>query len=499
MSLLTTSVLESSISFTESLAKPQSKVFDAFLSAINIEDQLKHFFELSKIKNLKTKDDLTCLLNMQIAHIDEMLNEQVNAIMHHPKFQKLEASWRGLLYLTEEAGDQDNIKVKFLDVSWATLVKDLDRAIDFDQSHLFRKIYSTEFGTAGGEPYGVLLGDYQIRHRPGPDHKTDDITALRDISQVAAAAFCPFVTGVDPVLFGVDDFSGLGLPINYENLFSQAEYLKWNAFRSTDDSRFVGLTLPRVLMREPYDYDSYRSDQFRFTEDVSQPDSSGYLWGNGCYAFGSILIKSFSNNSWFTDIRGCHDGIDRGGVVRHLPVPSFKTDSGDVALKYSTDVLISDYSEKILSEYGFIPLCHSKDTKYAVFYGNQSIQGAQSYASNIAEINAKISAMLQYMFCVSRFAHYIKVIGREKVGSFFGAEECETYLHNWLLKYSTGSSSGTEEHLAKYPLAEASVEVREIPGKPGVYSCVTRLKPHMQLDQMVSGVKLVTELSAAKV
>ncbi|MDH5256974.1 MAG: type VI secretion system contractile sheath large subunit, partial [Gammaproteobacteria bacterium] len=402
------SLFESSISFTEKLAKPQGKVFDGFISAINLEDQLKHFFDLSNIKTKITTDELIHLINSQIAYIDQMLNEQVNAIMHHPRFQQLESSWRGLLFLTEEADEQDSIKIKLLDVSWGLLVKDLDRAIDFDQSNFFRKIYSAEFGTAGGEPYGVLLGDYQIRHRPGPDHKTDDVAALRDISQVASAAFVPFVTGVDPVLFGVDDFSGLGLPINYENLFSQAEYLKWNAFRSTDDSRFIGLTLPRVLMREPYDHDSYRSDRFCFTEDVSAPDSSGYLWGNGCYAFGAVLIKSFSNNAWFTDIRGCHDGADRGGVVRHLPVPSFKTDSVDVALKYSTDVLISDYSEKILSEYGFIPLCHSKDTKYAVFYGNQSLQGAQTYDSDIAQINAKISAMLQYMFCVSRFAHYIK-------------------------------------------------------------------------------------------
>jgi len=521
-------LLESSIFFTESLGKPPSDVFKAFLSSVNLEDMLRHLFELipelrlalsSKITNpdietkssintnidAKTKvnainkEDLVGLINCQIAYIDDLLNEQVNVILHHQKFQKLEASWRGLLFLTEEAGDADNIKIKFLDLSWHLLVKDLDRAIDFDQSNLFRKIYSKEFGTAGGEPYGVLLGDYQIRHKPGADHRTDDITALRDISQIAASAFVPFVTGVDPVLFGVDEFSDLGVPINYENLFSQIEYLKWNAFRATEDSRFVGLTLPRVLMREPYEYDSYRSDQFNFNEDVSEPDGSGYLWGNGCYAFGSILLKSFSNNAWFTDIRGCHEGIERGGVVRNLPVPSFNTDSKDVALKYSTDVLISDSSEKILSEYGFIPLCHSKDTKFAVFYGNQSIQGAQTYDTEIGSINAKISAMLQYILCVSRFAHYIKVIGREKVGSFFGASECEDYLHNWLLQYSTGASSGTEEHLAKYPLSEAKVEVKEIPGKPGVYACVTHLKPHMQLDQMVSGVKLVTELAAAKV
>lgn len=493
------SLFESTLSFTEKLACSDSKIIDQFLAASNIEDQLRSFLQLANITKLEDKNTLIRLVNMQIALIDELMNEQVNAILHHSRFQKIEASWRGLLFLTEEAGDHDNIKIKLLDVSWPVLVKDLDRAIEFDQSNFFRKVYSAEFGTAGGEPYGVLLGDYQVRHRPGPNHKTDDVTALREISQVASAAFVPFITGVDPVLFGADDFTGLGLPINFENLFSQAEYLKWNAFRNTDDSRFIGLTLPRVLMREPYVHDTYRSDHFNFSEDVSSPDSSGYLWGNGCYAFGSILIKSFANNAWFTDIRGCHNGMDHGGVVRNLPVPSFETDEKDVALKYSTEVLISDSSEKILSEYGFIPLCHSKDTKYAVFYGNQSAQGALNYDSNIARVNAKISAMLQYMLCVSRFAHYIKVIGREKIGAFFSAEECENHLHTWLLKYSTGSSSGTPENLAKYPLAEARVEVKEIPGKPGVYACVTHLKPHLQLDQMVSGVKLVTELAAAKV
>ncbi len=497
------SLLESTLSFTENITNSDAASFSRFLSAINIEDLLKVFFEIANIKKennaIYNKDDLVRMINTQIASIDELMNEQVNLILHHPRFQKLEASWRGLLFLTEEAGDQDNIKIKLLDVSWAVLVKDLDRAIEFDQSHFFRKVYSAEFGTAGGEPYGILLGDYQVRHRPGADHRTDDVTALREISQVAAASFVPFVTGVDPVLFGVDDFAGLGLPVNYENLFSQAEYLKWNSFRATDDARFIGLTLPKVLMRESYVHDAYRSDGFHFAEDVSAPDSTGYLWGNGCYAFGSIVMKSFANNAWFTDIRGSHNGVDQGGVVRNLPVPSFDTDAKDVALKCSTDVLITDTSEKTLSEFGFIPLCHSKDTKYSVFYGNQSAQGALNYDTPIAKINAKISAMLQYMLCVSRFAHYIKVIGREKVGSFFGAEECENYLHAWLLKYSTGSSSGTPENLAKYPLAEARVEVKEIPGKPGVYACVTHLKPHLQLDQMVSGVKLVTELAAAKV
>ncbi|MDX1811648.1 MAG: type VI secretion system contractile sheath large subunit, partial [Gammaproteobacteria bacterium] len=459
---------------------------------------LRAFFQFADINQKISADELIRLINVLIARIDQKLNRQLNAILHHPKLQQLEASWRGLQYLTFQADEEENIKIRFLDVNWVTLDKDMDRAIEFDQSALFRKIYNNEFGTAGGEPFGVLLGDYYVTHRPSADHRTDDLLALQEISQVSAAAFAPFIASADPKLFGVDDFAGLGLPVNYEAVFSQAEYRKWNAFRETDDSRFVGLTLPRVLMRKPYEYDSFRSDRFNFSEDVSSPDGQHYLWGNAVYAFGAVLMQSFASNAWFTNIRGSNAGVGGGGIVSDLNVPSFKTDKEGVALKYATDVLVTDLSEKTLSELGFIPLCHSKDTEYAVFYSNQSVQGATSYSDEAAEINAKISGMLQYIMCVSRFAHYIKVIGREKIGSFFSASECEDYLYKWLLSYSTASTSGTEEHLAKYPLSEAKVEVNEIIGKPGAYSCTIHLKPHMQLDEMVSAVKLVTELSEVK-
>jgi len=493
------SVLESTLQHSEQLFVASRVDFDKFNSCSYFEEKLKMFLQLSGIKKPISKQQLARLIVYQIAKIDEILNDTVNAILHHRKFQKIEATWRGLLFLVNESDDMDDVKIRFLDVSWPQLVRDMDRAIEFDQSNLFRKVYNSEFGVAGGEPYGVLLGDYFVRHKPSAGYKTDDIGALREISQVAAASFAPFITSVDPALFGLDDFHGLGMPINYEAIFSQAEYRNWNSFRETEDSRFIGLTVPRMLMRLPYEHDTFRSDKFAFNEDVSEPNNKNYLWGNACFAFGAVLIQSFSHNAWFTDIRGCHEGIDRGGVVADLPVPSFKTDKSGVALKYSTDVLITDFSEKLLSEHGFIPFCHSRNTSHGVFYGNQSVQGAQHYDKKIAEINAKMSAMLQYILCASRFAHYIKIIGRDKVGSFYSAEECENYLHKWLLSYSTASASSSEEQLAKYPLSEARVEVKEVFGKPGVYSCTTHLKPHMQLDQMVSAVKLVTELAEAKI
>jgi len=498
MSFSQSQLFEQTLDFTQSVSRSKLSPIDKLLDSKNFESSLAAFLNIANIKKTLSKKQLINLINFQIAKLDDLINEQINAILHHPPLQKLEASWRGLRYLVLQADESDNVKIRFLDAKWSVIVKDMERAIEFDQSNLFRKIYNNEFGTAGGEPFGVLLGDYSIRHRPGPHHRTDDINALTEISRVAAAAFAPFIANVHPEVFGVDGFYELGIPLNYEEVFSQAEYRKWNAFRETEDSRFVGLTLPHMLMRSPYEHDTFRSDGFNFKEDTSAADGSGYLWGNAVYAFGATLIQSFSNNAWFTDIRGSHAGVGRGGIVNGLNTPSFKTDEDGVALKISTDVLISDFSEKILSELGFIPLCHSKDTEYAVFYGNQSVQGATHYEDKAAEVNAKISAMLQYILCVSRFAHYIKVMGREKVGAFFTADECESYLYNWLLSYSTASSAGTEEHLAKYPLAEAKVEVKEVPGKPGVYTCIAHLKPHMQLDQMVSAVKLVTELSDVK-
>lgn len=491
-------LFEQTLDYTQSKNLSNIHLSDDLSAANTLHEKLRAFLQMAHIDQMLSRKELLNLIVFQIGRIDEMLNEQINAILHHPRLQKLEASWRGLFYLVMQAEESENIKIRFLDVSWHTLVKDLDRAIEFDQSSLFRKVYNSEFGTAGGEPFGVLLGDYEIRHRPGKNHPTDDISALTEISRVSAAAFAPFIASVDPEVFGIDGFYEMGASFDVEEIFTQAEYRKWNAFRETEEARFVGLTLPRILMRAPYEHDSFRSDGFRFEEDVSAADGSDYLWGNSVYAFGATLIQSFTNNAWFTDIRGSHAGVGYGGIVSGLTTPSFNTDCEGVALKYSTDVLVSDFSEKILSELGFIPLCHSKDTEYAVFYGNQSVQGALSYTDKTAEVNAKISAMMQYILCVSRFAHYIKVMGREKIGAFFTAEECEDYMYNWLLSYSTSSSTGTEQHLAKYPLAEAKVEVREIPGKPGVYRCVAHLKPHMQLDQMVSAVKLVTELADVK-
>ncbi|MCW9013753.1 MAG: type VI secretion system contractile sheath large subunit [Gammaproteobacteria bacterium] len=467
--------------------------------ADSFEAQLSSFCLMARIDAPLSKDQLLLTLDRYIAAIDELLNKQVNSIIHHPRFQKLEASWRGLLYLTEQSYEVSKVKVQVLNVSWSQLIKDFERAIDFDQSHIFRKVYNEEFGMSGGQPYGVLLGDYEIRHRVGGGYHHDDLFALQEMSQVAAAAFAPFIVGASPWLFGLERFSGLGLPLNFEAIFEQAEYTKWNSFREMSDSKFVGVTVPKILMRLPYTSDNYRHDGFIFHEEVTNPDGTGYLWGNACYAYGAVLVRAFAQSSWFTDICGSGSGVDGGGVVSNLPLESYATDSSGTLNKVATDVLITDGLEKALSDYGFMSLCHSKGTQYAVFYSNPSIHKAPAYESLLAQVNARMSSMFHYMLCTSRFAHYIKIMMREKIGSFASAEDVQKYLSTWLRKYVMNNPDASAELRAKNPLAEGRVEVKEVVGKAGVYSCAIYLKPHMQYDQMVSAVKLVTELAETRI
>lgn len=445
-----------------------------------------------------SKDDVVRLLGRDIARLDDVLSRQLEVILHHPRFQKLEASWRGLHYLTEQAEGAENVKIRVLSVSWKEIARDLERAIEFDQSQLFHKVYSDEFGMPGGEPFGLLLGDYEIRPHPSAEHPVDDVAALERISQVAAAAFAPFVAGVHPSMFGLDEFPELEQPLNLPRTFDQLEYLKWKEFRKSEDARFVGLVLPRVLMRLPYDDDASRVDGFHFRESVAGPNRSAYLWGNAIYAFGAVAVRSFAESGWLAGIRGVARDRLEGGLVTNLPVHSFATDKYGVATKCSTDVVITDAQEHGLSELGFLPLCHCAQTDFSAFYSSQSVQVPKRYDEPAATANARISAMLQYILCASRFAHYLKVLVRDKVGTFAEASECEEYLHGWIQRYVTADSDAPPETKARYPLREAKIQVRENPGKPGDYRCVAHLLPHFELDELNTSLKLVTELAPAR-
>jgi type VI secretion system protein ImpD len=382
-----------------------------------------------------------------------------------------------------------------LNVSWAELARDVGRALEFDQSTLFRKVYEDEFGMPGGEPFGVLIGDYQIRHQASADHPVDDVSVLTAISQIAAAAFAPFIGAVHPSVLGIDQFSELERPLNLSRLFEQKEYLSWRSFRETPDARFVGLTLPRVLMRLPYEEGADSAERFSFREEVNAPGGGNYLWGNAAYTFGAVLTRSYARSRWMADIRGVRRGEEGGGMVTGLPSPDFDTDADGVALKFPTDIAITDLHERALAELGLIPLCVCKDTEYCAFYGNQSVQKPTVYAEASATANARISAMLQYILCASRFAHYLKMIGRDKTGAMTDPYELSNYLSNWLVKYTLDDANASPEMKARYPLRGFEVNVREQPGKPGAYFCELLLLPHSQWDELSLGVRLVTDMA----
>jgi type VI secretion system ImpC/EvpB family protein len=430
-----------------------------------------------------------------IAQLNDLLNLQVNAVLHHPSFQKLEASWRGLHYLVHQVDDNGTIQIRVLHVTWRDLARDFEKALEFDQSQLFRKIYNEEFGMPGGKPYGVLLGDYEIHPRPSAQHPMDDLAVLAKVAGVAAAAFAPFLAAAHPTMFDLDSFTELERLKEPGKIFDTPEYVKWRALRDTDDARFIGLLLPRVLMRLPYGEDSHRVDRFLFREDVTDPERGGYLWGSPVYAFGAVLARAFGESGWLADIRGVQRDVEGGGLVTGLPLHGFSTDYPRLMPRAATEAVITDAQEKELSELGFIPLCYCHHTPYCAFYSNQSVQKPKTYDEMPATINARLSAMLQYMLCVSRFAHYLKVIARDKIGSFTTPGECEDFLRKWLHDYTISNDNAAIDMKARYPLREAKVQIRERPDKPGTYFCTIQLRPHFQLDQMTTAVKLVTELA----
>ena len=469
---------------------------DQFLEETDDNKALHYWLsEYVPKQTLKIPEDVVLAIHRCIADIDHLLNEQINAILHHEKFQALEASWRGLWYLANQADGIKNIKLKVLDMSWAEVARDLSRSLEFDQSQLFKKIYSEEYGTPGGEPYGVIIGDYEISHKPSKKHKYEDISILQSLGQISAASFAPFIAAAAPDLFGLDDFSTLGQPLNFHNIFSHAEYIKWRAFREKPEAQFVGLTMPHILMRRPYRQTAGSFKGVYFNETSASSSRENYCWGNAAYAFAGILIREFANIGWFGHIRGAPRNQIGGGIVNTLPCDYFTSDSDDVAIKPVTDVIITDTKERSLSDLGLIPLCQCYDTPYAAFYSNQSVRKPESTSSLEAAVNARLSAMLQHVLCGSRIAHYIKVMIRDKVGSFITAEECERFLREWLFKYTTGQDDLEWEEQARYPLREASVSVKDHPEKPGDYVCIIHLRPHYQLDHMVSDLQLVTELA----
>ena len=433
---------------------------------------------------LRVSKDLEATISARIADIDRLLTAQLNAIMHAPEFQKLEGSWRGLHYLVMQSETSVMLKLRVLNISKKELGKDLEKAAEFDQSALFKKVYEEEYGTFGGAPYGALIGDYEFGRNP------QDIGLLEKISNVAAAAHAPFLAAADPGLMGLESFTDLPNPRDLAKKFETPDYAKWKSFRESDDSRYVGLALPRVLIRLPYGPDTVPIETFNFKEDVDGTDHSKYCWSNAAFAMATRLTDSFAKYGWCATIRG----VEGGGKVEGLPTHTFSTDDGEIAMKCPTEIAITDRREKELSDLGFMPLVHCKGTDYAAFFGAQSCQKSKKYDTDAANANARLSTQMQYLLAMSRFAHYLKAIMRDKIGSFMTRKECEDYLNRWISKYVVSSEDAGMELKAKHPLKEARVEVAEIPGKPGCYRAVCFLKPHFQLDELTVSLRLVADL-----
>jgi type VI secretion system protein ImpC len=430
--------------------------------------------------------DTEAMINARIAQIDHLISIQLNEIMHHPELQKLEASWRGLKYLLNQSETGTMLKIKVLNVSKKELLRDLQRAPEFDQSALFKKVYEEEYGVFGGAPFGALIGDYEFG-RSG-----QDIELLEKVSQVASAAHAPFLTAASAEMFNLESYTQLDAPRDLAKIFDTTEYAKWKSFRDSEDSRYVALTAPRMLLREPYGKATVPLETFDYEEKVDGTVHDKYLWGNAAYALGARVTQAFAKYGWCATIRG----VESGGLVEGLPVHNFLTDSGDVAMKCPTETPITDRREKELADLGFVPLVHAKGTDKAAFFSVQSAQKPKVYDNPAATANARISAQLPYMFAVCRFAHYLKVMMRDKIGGYMSRVEAERFLNTWISNYVVSNDTAPFEVKAQKPLKEARIDVVEIPGKPGAYRAVAFLRPHFQLDELTVSLRLVADLPA---
>ncbi|WDE02762.1 type VI secretion system contractile sheath large subunit [Thalassomonas viridans] len=420
----------------------------------------------------------------RISQIDNKLTQQINLVMHDPAFQKLEATWRGLHFLVMNTETGSHLKLRLFNVSKEDLLKDLQKAVEFDQSSLFKKVYEEEFGTYGGDPFSFLVGDYEFGRHPA------DVELLEKISGVAASAHAPFISSAYSKLFDMEDFFSLSQPRDLTKIFDSAELIKWRSFRESEDSRYVTLTLPKVLLRLPYGPETVAAEGFDFVEDVDGTDAKKYLWGNPAYILGQRITNAFSLHGWLAAIRG----VEGGGLVEGLPTHTFKTAAGDIKLTCPTQVSITDRREKELNDLGFMAILHCKGSDKAAFFGGQTTGLPQKYNTDAANANARISTMLPYVLNASRFAHYIKVIMRDKIGSFQTKENASDYLNNWIGNYVLVDDSAPQEMKASYPLRDSRIDVTDVPGKPGSYRAVVFLRPHFQLEELTTSIRLVAEL-----
>lgn len=426
-----------------------------------------------------------------IAALDAKLTAQVNLIMHHADFQQLESAWRGLHYLVNNTETDEQLKIRVLNISKPELHKTLKKfkGTTWDQSPIFKKLYEEEYGQFGGEPYGCLVGDYYF------DHSPQDVETLREMAKIAAAAHSPFIAAVAPSVMQMESWQELANPRDLTKIFQNTEYAAWRSLRESEDARYLGLAMPRFLARLPYGAATSPVDDFAFEEDTAGSAHERYTWCNSAYAMAVNINRSFKQFGWCTSIRG----VESGGAVENLFCHTFPTDDGGVDLKCPTEIAISDRREAELAKNGLMPLVHRKNSDFAAFIGAQSLQQPAAYYNADATANANLAARLPYMFACCRFAHYLKCIVRDKIGSFRERDEMERWLNSWILSYVDGDPlNSSQETKAKKPLAAAEVQVEEIEDNPGYYTAKFFLRPHYQLEGLTVSLRLVSKLPSLK-
>jgi type VI secretion system protein ImpC len=458
---------------------------------VEVERAVRTLAEQALRETAVVSDDVIGTIKAIIAEIDQKLTEQVNVILHNERFQQVESAWRGLHYLVSNTETDEMLKIRVLNISKKDLGKTLKKykGAAWDQSPLFKKLYEQEYGQLGGEPYGCLVGDYSFDHTPG------DVELLGQMAQIAAAAHAPFIAGAGPALLGMDSWQELANPRDIGKIFAAPDYAAWRSLRESDDAKYIGLAMPRFLARLPYGAKTSPVEEFEFEEETGTGDHSRYTWSNAAYAMAVNINRSFKQYGWCSSIRG----VESGGAVEGLPVHTFPSDDGGVDMKCPTEIAISDRREAELANCGMMPLIHRKNTDQAAFIGAQSLQKPTEYSDPDATANARIAARLPYLFASCRFAHYLKCMVRDKVGSFKERSDMERFLSDWIMGYVLGNPENAGETLkAQKPLAGAEVKVEEVEGNPGYYSARFHLRPHYQLEGVSVTLSLVSRLPSQK-
>jgi type VI secretion system protein ImpC len=435
--------------------------------------------------------DVTKSIEAMVAAIDKKLSEQINLILHHPDLQKLEGAWRGLHHLVNNTETDEQLKIRFMNISKQELGKTLKKykGTAWDQSPIFKKVYEAEYGQFGGEPFGCMVGDYHFDHTPA------DVEMLGEMAQISAAAHMPFIAGASPTIMQMATWQELANPRDLTKIFSTPEYAAWRSLRESEDARYLGLAMPRYLARLPYGAKSSPVEEFDFEEDTGAADHNKYTWANAAYTMAVNINRSFKEYGWCSRIRG----IESGGAVEGLPTHTFPTDDGGVDMKCPTEIAISDRREAELAKNGFMPLVHRKNSDFAAFIGAQSLQKPGEYMDPDASANANLAARLPYLFACCRFAHYLKCIVRDKIGSFKEREEMQRWLQAWVMEYVDGDPAHSSEATkSRKPLAAAEVQVEEVEGNPGYYTSKFFLRPHYQLEGLTVSLRLVSKLPSAK-